>query len=153
VDDFLFFLIERHLNPMLGIAVDLGDDQVNVTPDLPGANSPFQLIAHCCGLIEWWTREVILGLDVDRDRDGEFTARGTVAELRARVEATKAQLRRDLASVNPDAVPRGRPSAKHEATRVGATVRGVLLHVFEEVAQHHGHLEITRDVVVSPNTR
>ena len=31
-----------------------------------------------------------------------------------------------------------------------ATCEGVLLHVFEELCQHLGHLEITRDVLVLP---
>jgi hypothetical protein len=34
-------------------------------------------------------------------------------------------------------------------TPIGASARGVLLHVLEELAQHHGHLEITRDLVTA----
>jgi hypothetical protein len=34
-------------------------------------------------------------------------------------------------------------------TPICASARGALLHVFEELAQHHGHLEISRDVLVA----
>ena len=65
---------------MLEIAESLGDDRVNVVPDLPGGNSAYQLVFHCCGMLEWWTRESILGQPVGRDRAAEFTATGTVAQ-------------------------------------------------------------------------
>src|SRR5205807_8726596 len=79
-----FFLIERHLAPMLEIAESLGDDRVNVLPDLPGANSAYQLVFHSCGMLEWWTRASILGKRVTRDRAAEFTSAGTIASLQAR---------------------------------------------------------------------
>ena len=96
-----FFLIERHLAPMLEIAESLGDDRVNVVPDLPGGNSAYQLVFHSCGMLEWWTRTSILGQRVGRDRAAEFTATGTIATLRARVapvEATAVRLGRILAA-------------------------------------------------------
>lgn len=141
-----FFLIERHLGPMLEIAESLGDERVNVVPDLPGANSAYQLVFHCCGMLEWWTRESILGRPVQRDRAAEFAATGTVASLQARVRQVIDQLAEDLPQIDLDAPLRG-PYADYGGTAIAASARGALLHVLEELAQHHGHLEITRDVV------
>ena len=131
---------------MLEIAESLGDERVNVVPELPGANSAYQLVFHCCGMLEWWTRESILGRPVHRDRAAEFAATGTVASLQARVRQVIEQLDEDLPLIDLDAPLRG-PYADYGGTPIAASARGALLHVLEELAQHHGHLEITRDLV------
>ena len=115
---------------------------------VPGANSAYQLVFHSCGMLEWWTRASILGRRVARDRAGEFAATGTVAELRDRVAQVVSQLAEDLPQIDLDAPLRG-PYADYGGTPIAASARGALLHVLEELAQHHGHLEITRDVVVA----
>jgi len=146
-DEWWWYLVDRHLDRMLSIATELGDDQLNVVPSLPGANSAYQIVFHCCGMLEWWTREAVLGVDVGRDRDGEFEASGTVAELTARVDGVRRQLRADLQLIDIDGPLRGDPSDHYQGTPIARSARGVLLHVLEELAQHHGHLEITRDVL------
>ena len=146
-DEWWWYLVDRHLDRMLSIATDLGDERLNVVPSLPGANSAYQIVFHCCGMLEWWTREAVLGQDVGRDRDAEFAARGTVAELAERVATVKDQLRDDLGRMTDDTELRGDPSDHYVGTPIGASAGGVLLHVFEELAQHHGHLELTRDLV------
>ncbi len=145
--DWWYFLVERHLDRMLTIAGELGDDAVNTVPALPGANSAYQIVFHCCGVLEWWTRAAAIGRPVGRDRDAEFVARGTVADLADRVATVKRQLREDLASLDVAAPLRGDPSEHYADTPIGRSVGGVLLHVFEELAQHHGHLDLTRDLV------
>ena len=144
-----YFLLERHFDSMTAAAIELGDDLVNQVPRLPGANSAYQIVIHCCGMLEWWTRSAILGLAVDRDRDAEFVASGTVAQLTARADQVRAQFVADLERIDPDAPLRGDPSPEYYGTPLGESARGVLMHVFEELAQHHGHLDLTRDLVVS----
>ena len=56
----------------------LGDERVNQRPRLPGANSPYAIVVHCCGVMEWWGGHVIAGCPVSRDREAEFRATGTV---------------------------------------------------------------------------
>lgn len=148
-DEWWWFLVDRHLDRMLAIASELGDERLNVTPPLPGANSAYQIVFHCCGMLEWWTREAVLGVDVGRDRDAEFAATGSVAELTQRVDAVRRQLRGDLDVIAVDGPLKGNPSDHYRETPIGATARGVLLHVLEELAQHHGHLELTRDLLDS----
>ena len=148
-DEWRWFLVDRHLDRMMAIATDLGDDLLNVRPALPGANSSYQIVFHCCGMLEWWTREAILGIDVSRERDGEFAASGTLAELAARVDAVRRRLRDDLPVIDGDGPLRGDASDHYKGTPIGASARGVLLHVLEELAQHHGHLELTRDLVTA----
>jgi hypothetical protein len=153
VDDRLagwrWYLLDRHLDPMTAIADDLGDELLNVVPDLPGANSAYQVLIHCCGMLEWWTRHAVLGERVDRHRDAEFVASGDLASLHRRVDAVRAQVVADLARTDVDAAPIGALSGKDLGTPLAASAHGVLQHVLEELAQHHGHLEITRDLVTS----
>jgi hypothetical protein len=143
-----YFLLERHFDEMSAAAAGLGDALVNVVPDLPGANSAYQIVFHCCGMLEWWSRAAILGLDVERDRDAELVASGTVAQLTARVEQVRARFVADLRTIDPSAPLRGDPSAGYHDTPIGQSVAGALMHIFEELAQHHGHLDLTRDLVL-----
>jgi hypothetical protein len=145
-DELAWFLVDRHLDRMAAIVRELGDDRANVVPDLPGANSAYQIVFHCCGMLEWWTRAAALGRPVHRDRDAEFTASGSVPELLRRIETVRAQFLRDLPSIDLDAPLLGDASDHYVDTPIGRSARGVLLHVLEELAQHHGHLELTRDL-------
>ena len=59
----------------------------------------------------------------------------------------KHQLARDLASLDVAEPLLGVPSTQYAETPIGRSVSGVLLHVLEELAQHHGHLDVTRDLL------
>ena len=66
----------RWLNPR-----PLGDGPANRRPHLPGANSPFTIVTHCLGVMEFWAGAMIAGRPIVRNRDAEFTATGAVEEL------------------------------------------------------------------------
>ena len=132
------------LTAMAQIVTALGDDVANRRPDLPGANSPVQILTHCLGVTAWWAGAVNLGRSVVRDRDAEFEAVRPVDELAAEVETARQRLHDDVAAADPGAEPVRREHL-HEYTTQGA----VLLHVYEELAQHRGQMEITRDVLVA----
>lgn len=130
------------LTEMVDIVTDLGDDLANQRPALPGANSPVQILTHCLGVMTWWAGAVNLDRPVTRDRDAEFEAVCRVDELAADVERARRQLHDDVAAGDPAAEP-ARPDHLDEYATQGA----VLLHVYEELAQHRGQMEITRDVL------
>lgn len=144
-DEFLYFT-DRALDKMARILRDLGDDLANTTPELPGANSPFAIVTHCLGVAEYWAGHVVAGRAVERDRDAEFTASGQVSDLLTRVEATKRQLREDLGAADFAAPPRNEP---HQSTWRPPVLSqaGALVHVYEELAQHLGQLDITSDLL------
>ncbi|MCR6483676.1 DinB family protein [Amycolatopsis sp. OK19-0408] len=146
-DDYLWFA-DRALDGMATILTDLGDDRANRRPPLPGANTPFAIVTHCLGVLEFWVGALVAGRVVERDRAAEFTASGPVAGLVERVVAAKARLRADLAVADPAAPPRGEVPEKYRGTPAARTQGGVLQHVYEELAQHHGQLELTRDVLM-----
>ena len=91
--------VERAFDGMVAIAEQLGDELVNVNPDLEGANSAYVIITHCIGVTDWWVGLMIAGRPVLRDRDAEFLAEGTVAELREAVSALLDRFQADLAAM------------------------------------------------------
>ncbi|HEV7534196.1 MAG TPA: DUF664 domain-containing protein [Acidimicrobiia bacterium] len=150
-DDYLYF-VDRALDGMAAILAAMGDDLANRRPDLPGANSPYAIVTHCLGVVEYWAGHLVAGREVHRDRPAEFTATGPVDHLIARVDLAKGQLRHDLSAAETLAPLRHEPPGDHLVTTPGLTQGGALLHVYEELSQHLGQLEITRDVLIRPTT-
>ena len=140
-------VVDRALAGMGGILVELGDELANARPDLPGANTPYAIVTHCLGVLDFWVGQCIAGRAVERDRDAEFRASGPIAPLLERVTAAHEQVAADIAGMDGSAAVRvpGRHPLHGEIASAGAA----LLHAFEELAQHHGQLELTRDVLRS----
>ena len=146
--EFLPFL-DSALDGMLGITAMLGDELVNERPALPGANSPYAIVTHCVGVTDWWVGAMIAGRTVDRDRDAEFVASGTVEELGQAVDGLMQRMRRDLESIEPAEQIR-QPELLPEASPARWwTQTAALIHTLEELVQHHGQLEITRDILMN----
>lgn len=138
----------KALDDMCAIVSDLGDDLANRRPDLPGANSPYAILTHCCGVMNQWAGEVVADRTVERDRAAEFVAQGSVADLLALGDRTRTQLLRDVEGAGWMAPPAGPVDADDRDTPLGQTQGGILLHIYEELAQHLGQMEITRDVLL-----
>jgi hypothetical protein len=150
LDDYFWF-VDEALDGMVAIATELGDGKANRRPDIPGANSPYVILHHCLGVMDYWGGHVIAGRPTDRDRDAEFTASGPVDELVRRAEAARDQLREDLRSLDPDAPPRNPPANEEDAALpLGRTQGGAAFHIYEELAQHRGQMEGARDVLLAP---
>ena len=139
--------VDQALGEMTAILTGLGDELASTRPDLPGANSPYAIVTHCCGVLEAWGGEAIAGRRIERDRPAEFRATGAVSDLVAKVAAARARLIVDLAGVDWAAAPRGPVDPQDADLPLGRSQGGVLLHIYEELAQHLGHLELTRDVL------
>ncbi|WP_018156540.1 DUF664 domain-containing protein [Demetria terragena] len=141
--------VDRALRGMAETLIDLGDDRANESPDLSGANSPFQIVTHCLGVMEFWGGQVIADREVTRDRAAEFTARGKVDHLLDRIISARVQLGTDLADFDGAAPPRGPvpDRDRDDMPEFTRTQGGVLMHIYEELSQHRGHLEVTADLV------
>lgn len=145
----LLWFVDDCLSSMLDVVEGLGDDLANTPPDLPGANSAYAILTHCLGVVGWWGGEMIAGRDVVRDRDAEFVASGPVAGLREEVRRTRRRLDEDLEHLDATAPLAKRPDPGYAELPYGRTRSGVLLHVFHELAQHLGQMELTRDVLIA----
>ena len=146
VDDFLYF-VDEALEGMVAVVTELGDELANRRLDLPGANSPYAILYHCLGVMEYWGGAMVAGRSIERDRDAEFRASGQVGELVRRTWQARRQLDADIADMEPPAPPRGTPQPEDAELPLARTQGGVLIHVYEELAQHRGQVEVTRDVL------
>ncbi|HEY1827014.1 MAG TPA: DinB family protein [Acidimicrobiales bacterium] len=145
-EHFMWF-VDNALDQMAVVLRELGDDLANVRPDIEGANSPFAILTHCLGVMEFWGGAAIADRPVQRDRDAEFIATGEVADLLARAGAARRQLESDLARL--PAAPQA-PTVVAKGSEPFYEDKGaVLVHVLEELYQHLGQMELTRDLLLS----
>lgn len=139
---------ERTIDGMRAAIGRLDDESVNAQPPLPGPNSPYQLVHHALSAAVWWAEHIICGYPSERDRDAEFVATGTVAALGAQADAAVARLRALIPEIDAatELAAEARTSVPLDAEW---TVSTALIHAYEELAQHLGHLEITVDLVTA----
>ncbi|MBA2625929.1 MAG: DUF664 domain-containing protein [Acidimicrobiia bacterium] len=152
LDDYLAF-VDDALDGMAAIVTELGDELANRKPDVVGANTPYALLVHCLGVMEHWAGSVVAGRQVERDRDAEFVATGPVDQLVGRVGTARQQLRTDLEHLEPTAPPRGPVDPEDADLPLGRSRGGALFHLYEELAQHRGQMEVGRDVLLAPWAR
>ncbi|KGN37022.1 DUF664 domain-containing protein [Knoellia subterranea] len=152
IDEYLAFC-DAAIDGYAGCVSSLGEAHLNevVTlsdgSPLPGSNSAFALVAHIVGVMGRWGRTVNRGIVVPRDRDAEFTATGTVDQALALLDLGRARLHEDVRACDPAAAPVNPPTGRDRTAY--ATQGAILLHVYEELAQHLGQLEVTRDVILA----
>ena len=139
--------INGALDGMVQIVEDLGDERVNRRPNnMPNTNSPCAILTHCVGLTRYFIGTALSGRQVPRDRDAEFRAQGTVAEIRQAVRELQSHIQDDLTHARGDQ-PCAFPDAVRPPHRTWTQGRFVL-QCYKELAQHHGHMELTRDVML-----
>lgn len=145
-EEYLYF-IDESLTDMVKIVTELGDDLANRRPRLEGTNSPYAMLFHCLGVLEFWGGHMVAGRTIRRDREAEFHAHGTVAEIAELTGRARERLVADLATAEPLAPPRGRVGSEITREPMARTQEAVLLHLVEELARHHGQMELTRDIL------
>jgi uncharacterized damage-inducible protein DinB len=139
--------VELAFRQMRVLVDRLGDDQVNRRPFGPTTNTVAALVIHCCGVAEFWLGCVGLGRPSDRDRDAELTATATVAELHVVIDAAEAQIIADIVALDA-----GAGSGVHRAPADPLedddhSDGALVVHVFEELFQHLGHMDLTADAL------
>jgi hypothetical protein len=146
-EEFLPY-INGALDGMVQIVETLGDERINQRPsNMSNTSSPFVILTHCVGLTHYWLGAVIAGRQVHRDRDAEFRAQGTVADIRQAVRALQQQIQEDIKHVRGDQ-PTAFPDTVRQPHMRSWTQGRFLLQCYKELAQHHGHMELTRDVML-----
>jgi hypothetical protein len=145
-DDYLWFA-DLALVEMARIVGGLGDELANEAPALPGANTPFAILTHCLGVMEYWGGATVAGRSIERDRAAEFTARGNVVGLLERTEAARQRLHEDVARLVALDAPTQVVPDPDDPVPYTETQGAVLLHILEELFQHLGQMEITRDML------
>ena len=126
---------------------DLTAEDLNWSPSLTETNSAYILATHIAGSESMWVHEIIGGINVKRDRDSEFQAKGTTTnELVKRIESTAEISRKILSGLTRADLEQSR---KEPFRRGGGdiSVHGCLLRILEHTSEHLGHLELTKQLL------
>ncbi len=83
----------------------------------------------------------------------EFTAQGDVAGLVRRTEQARRRLHEDMVDFDSWAAPAGVSGDAEDPNPYREAKGAVLLHIIEELFQHLGQMEITRDAIVAADRR
>lgn len=145
VEHFMWF-VDTALDQMAVLVRELGDEAANQRPALDGANSPYVILNHCLGVMEYWGGATVADRPIRRDREAEFIATGTVAELLQRTATARSKLEVDVTGLDSMAEP---PNVPGEPVPYNQVKGAVLLHILEELYQHLGQMELTRDLLVA----
>jgi hypothetical protein len=138
------------LTQMAEVVERMGDGLVNEPPPGPDTNSAAVLVVHSCGVAEFWLGHVGLGRPSDRDRDGEFRATATVAELLAMLDATGEQIAGDVRALEAGEASDTYRAGRQFLERGDESDASLVVHVLEELYQHLGQMEITADALGAP---
>ena len=146
--DYLWF-VDLALREMARIVAELGDERANRRPPFAGANSPYAILTHCLGVMEYWAGATVAERAIDRDRAAEFAASGPVAVLLERAGRARQRLAEDMAGLEAWHTPHSVHRNPDDPVPYSETKGAVLLHILEELFQHLGQMEITRDVLMA----
>lgn len=132
---------------LLSVADRMPESLLNTRPFGRSTNSVASLLVHCCGVVEYWLGHIALDEPTSRDREREFEATATNAELHGIVAATLDRARRLLDRLDADdGIDR---SARPPLYGGDTSDAAIVLHVLEECFQHLGHAEVTADALLS----
>lgn len=109
-------------------------------PPSPQANTLAAICTHAISSAEWWVLSCVGNRSLERDRDAEFAAETSWAELRPRFTRFLEQADNLLAGM--DSTQFGAISRNPAGNR---TNRRCLVHTVEHLGIHLGHVEITSD--------
>lgn len=124
----------------------LDDASVNERPAGWGTNTVAGLIVHCCELAPSWFELPGLGRDSVRDRDAEFAATATIAELRDRIATAVDRSSAVLADFVTSPTALDHP-LREFMPGTDRSDGALVVHVLEELFQHLGHMEVTADAL------
>ncbi len=148
VSVYLWF-VDLAIGQMTAIIEQLGDELVNRRPPFRDTNSAFVILTHCLGVLEYWGGATVAERPVERDRAAEFTASGDVSGLLRRTEQARRRLREDLVGLTSAAPPVSVRRDPDEPVPYTESKGAVLVHILEELFQHLGQMELTRDALVA----
>jgi Protein of unknown function (DUF664) len=151
-NDYLWF-VDLALGQMSAVVEELGDELVNRRPPFRDTNSAYAILTHCIGVMEYWGGATVAERPVQRDRAAEFTASGDVAGLLRRTEHARRRLREDIVGLDAAAAPVGVQPDPDDAVPYAETKGAVLVHILEELFQHLGQMELTRDALMTGQRR
>ena len=112
----------------------------------PSSNSIGNLLKHIIGAESFWVREVLNGVQVERDRESEFlTKKFDIVELLKELTVIRDQTHQVLAKLVDKDLEylRSYQSRRDEVTKK-VSVHWCILHIIEHTAMHTGQIFYVR---------
>ena len=138
--------IDQLRGKIIAAVQDMSPEQLSWTPPAADSNSPYVLATHIIGTEREWIHQMVGGHEVSRDRDAEFLATGDdpapLVKMLEQNGATSREVISKLTVADMDQ-PRARPA------RLGGTpitLHYCLMHTVEHLAEHVGHIELTKQM-------
>ncbi|MBV9230530.1 MAG: DinB family protein [Chloroflexi bacterium] len=147
-------VLERIGHGVLAQLQSLPDTRLNQQLSLPETNSLFALATHLVGMSEFWVLALVGRQQLHRDRSAEFQATGTAGELIQRYTQWLKDMHEVLDAL-PDPMMEQLVDPPLEYRDTGGladgpvTVQDCLLHTVEHSALHLGHIQLTRQLLLS----
>lgn len=144
--------LQTKIDEILAALAALTEEELNMPPPIPGANSCFVLATHVFGNMRAQVLGIACGLDIHRVRHEEFEAKGQISGLRSSGERLSGEIDAALADFDPARLDQrllppqelwgeGTP---HEQSR-----REALLHPIEHAGIHLGQILLTADLLAA----
>ncbi len=121
----------------------LSDEAGNWRPPPKDTNSIYVLITHLTGAQANWIKTVIAGIPVKRDRDAEFKASGSLAEVVKRWEAVDKESDEIMSKLTQSQLRETRDTTGPYGQ---VTVQWCILHQISHYAIHLGHMQLSRQI-------
>lgn len=135
------FALRRNMEGILRIIDGVPQSALAWYPPVVNANTIGALAVHAVASGEWWILACVRGDAIARDRDAEFLATTTAADVRVRFE----QWYQAVEDLIRDQPPTWFAELSHHPNG-DRTNRRCLMHSVEHLAQHFGHIELTADL-------
>jgi hypothetical protein len=148
IETVLNLLSEQALAQLDGVPEDDLNDW-KPAQGLDDINTFYALATHLVGAGEYWVLHAAGGRPLERDRPGEFRARGDLPSLQARYGRWLADSHEVLSELTEDDVSRifeRDADPKSGSKPVRWTVADCLIHAVEHTGVHVGHLHIQRQL-------
>ena len=140
----LDYLTDEFKKALQGISAE----ELDWVPLSADSNSACVLATHAAGTQSAWIHQIVGGIDINRSRDAEFAAKGaTVDELVALLDRTASTSRTVIDGLSTADLHKVHETA--DGQRV--STRWAILHTLEHIAQHLGHLTLTRQLYAQKN--
>jgi len=112
-------------------------------------NSLAVMSVHLAGSQTYWMKEIICRTPIQRDREAEFATKGaSVADLKAGLDAAGKIAEEVLSPLTENQMEEERKFREKQIT-----VRAGILQVIDHVAQHIGHMQLTRQLWLAKNRK
>ena len=123
---------------------DMGKEELEWKPLPSDTSSPCVLATHIVGVEAFNIHQLVGGIDVHRNRDAEFAAKGASAkELEALLDKTAAITRTVLMKASSNDLAK---SVQPRPDQAPVNLRLAILRSLDHIGQHLGHLSLTKQL-------